>query len=149
MEDPLNINVAVGDVDTSIPLLPEADYLCVVQSSSIDPNKEKVGHNWNMKLGTVDGATDINGREVRPGFPLFVNNIALQPRDGSTDPSAFRRGIASAIDAIFGTTKGNRPDFNRGLVDQAVGKTVIAHVVIDEYQGNSMNKVKRLKKATE
>lgn len=144
MIDPLNVDIQLGDVETSVPLLPEADYALQVAESTIDPNKDKTGLNWNLKLVTTTPATSVDGRDVAPNFPVFTV-CALQAREDSKDPDAFKRMIAQTIDAIFGTTKENRPNFNRELVDAAVGKQVLAHVFIDEYQGNKNNKVKRLK----
>lgn len=144
MNDPLNINIQLGNVETSVPLLPEADYLLQVAESTIDPNKDKTGLNWNLKLVTTSPATAVDGRDVAPNFPVFTV-CALQAKDDSKDPDAFKRMIAQTIDALFGTDKSNRPDFNRALVDSAVGKQVMAHVFIDDYQENKHNKVKRLK----
>lgn len=146
MQDPLNATVQLKGIDTSIPLLPEGDYVVQVKESSVDPNKDKSGLNWNLKLGLTSPATSVDGRDVKPDFPLFTV-FALQARDDSKDVEAFKRNLGQAVDALFGSTKDDRPDFNRDLVDAAVGKTAIATVYIDEYQGNKSNKVRRLKKA--
>ncbi len=116
--------------------------------SSVDPNKDKTGLNWNLKLATTSPATSADGsREIKPNFPVFTT-LALQPREDSKDTEAFKRNLAEAVDALFGTTKENRPDFNRELVSSAVGKTCTAHVYIDEWQGKQNNKIKRLRKAS-
>lgn len=144
MIDPLNISVALSGVETSIPLLPEGDYSVQVTESTVDPNKDKTGLNWNLKLGLASTAVALDGREVKPNFPLFAV-YALQAREDSKDPEAFKRSICDTVDALFGTDKSNRPDFNMELVQAAVGKVTTAHVIIDEYQGNKNNKVRRLK----
>lgn len=146
MQDPLNVNVPLAGVDTSIPLLPEADYPVQIKESTVDPNKDKTGLNWNIKFATTEPTKSVDGRDVKPGFPIF-SVYALQAREDSKDAEAFKRQLGQAVDAIFGTSKDNRPDFNRELVNSAVGRPVIAHVFIDEYQGNQNNKIKRLKKA--
>lgn len=147
MEDPLNISIPLSEVETSLPLLPEADYPLQIVESTVEANKDKTGFNWNMKLITTSPITAVDGREVKPGFPVFVNNLALQAKADSTDSEAFKRGLSEAVDAIFGTTKGNRPEFSRDVVTSAIGKTVTAHVYVDDWQGVSRNKVRRLKKA--
>lgn len=145
MQDPLSINIPTTGVDTSFPLMAEGDYEFQIVESAPKPNKRQDGYNWNLKLASVAAIPGVDGRDLAPNANVF-HTIALQPAPDATDPQGFRRGIADATDAIFGTTKDNRPDFNKELWEAAVGKRVIAHVVIDEYQGNKNNKVKRLKK---
>ena len=91
--------------------------------------------------------TAVDGRTVNVNTPVSLY-VALQSKPESTDPDAFKRNICDTVDAIFGTDKTSRPDLTRALIDSATGKTVIGHVVIDEYQGNKNNKIKRLKKVT-
>lgn len=146
MQDPLNVAIPLAGVDTSMPLIPEQDVLVQIVESSIDANKDKTGLNWNLKCASTAPLTSTDGRDVKPNYPFFTT-FALQARDDSKDTDAFRRNLGEAVDAIFGTTKENRPDFNRELVNSAVGKTVLAHIYIDEYQGRQNNKIKRLKKA--
>ena len=145
MQDPLNIEVPLAGVDTSLPLLPERDYIVQCTESTIDPNKDKTGYNWNLVLNTTEMITSTDGREIKPNFPLYFV-AALQPREDSKDVEAFRLSLGEAVDALYGTTKENRPDFSRELVSSAVGKTCVAHVFIDQYQGTDRNKIKRLKK---
>lgn len=145
MTDPLNISIQLDDVDSDFPLLPEGDYPLQVSSSTIEPNKDKTGHNWKIVGSLQTPATAVDGREVKVNSK-FTKWCPLQAREDSTDADAFRRGITEAVDAIFGTTKVGRPTFNRALVDAALGKTVIAHIIIEENQGRKVNSIKRLKK---
>lgn len=146
MQDPLNISVPLAGVETSLPLLPEADYSVQVSESTVDPNKDKTGYNWNLKLCTTETHEAVDKREVKPNFPFYYT-LALQARDDSKDVEAFRRNLGEAVDALFGTSKENRPDMSRELVDSTVGKKCIAHVFVDNYQGRDLNKIKRLKPA--
>lgn len=145
MNDPLNINIPLVNVETSLPLLPEGDYSVQCVESSIDPNKDKTGFNWNLKLATTSLYTAVDQREVKPNFPVY-HICALQPASESKDVEAFKRSIGETVDALFGTSKENRPDFTRELVSSAVGRTCTAHVYIDNWKGQDKNKVKRLKK---
>ena len=145
MQDPLSFNIATSGVDTSFPLMAEGTYRFQITESSVVPNKRQDGHNWKLKLNLVAPAPGLDGKEVAANSAVF-QTIALQPAPEATDPQGFKRNIADAIDAIFGTTIDNRPAFNKDLWESAIGKEVDAHVVIDEYQGNKSNKVKRLKK---
>lgn len=147
MIDPLNISVELQGVETSLPLLPEANYIMQIVESTIDPNKDQNGYNWNLKLATTSPTTAVDGREVQPNFPVFTV-MALQAKADSKDPEAFKRNLGDAVDAIFGTDKTNRPAFNMALVQEAIGKQVQAHVIVDEYQGRQNNKIKRMKAVT-
>src|SRR5205814_652337 len=99
----LQVNVPLAGVDTSLPLLPEADYTLQITESTIDPNKDKNGLNWNIKAATTEPAKAVDGRDVQPNFPFFAV-FALQARDDSKDVEAFKRNLGGAVDAIFGTT---------------------------------------------
>ncbi len=145
MQDPLNISVPLAGVETSLPIAPEADYAVQCTESSVDPNKNKDGFNWNIKVVTTETITAVDGREIKPNFPFYMT-LALQAREDSKDVEAFRRNLGEAVDALFGTTKENRPDMSTELVSSTVGKTCVAHVYVDNYQGRDQNKIKRLKK---
>lgn len=145
MIDPLNISLDLTNVETTLPILPDGDYRFQIAESAIVPNKDATGYNWKLKLGLADPATAVDGRPVAPNFPVF-HTMALQAREDSNDKEAFKRSIGEAIDAIYGTDKSNRPNFNAQLVQDVVGKTVKATIAIDTYQGNQNNKVRRLKK---
>jgi hypothetical protein len=145
MNDPLNISVELTGVETTLPLLRENDYRFQIVESTIDPNKNQDGLNWNLKLGLAEPAEATDGRVVSVNFPVFMT-LALQAKADSKDPEAFKRSLGEAIDAIFQTDKTNRPAFNRQTATEAVGKTVKAHIYIDNYNDRESNKVKRLKK---
>src|SRR5882757_6592759 len=147
MQDPLQVNVALAGVDTSLPTLKEGDYKVQVAESTIDPNKNTDGLNWNLKLATTEPSVAVDGRDVKVNFPVFAV-YALQPAKDSKDVDAFRRNLGQAVDAIFGSNKDNRPEFSHALAQQAVGKLVIAQVYPDEYPKGSQqfnNKVRKLK----
>lgn len=165
MQDPLSINIPTTGVDTAFPLMAEGDYDFQITESAPVPNKRQDGFNWKLKLNSVGVIPSVDGKEIAPNAAVFVT-IALQPAPDATDPNGFRRNISEATDAIFAGvvpngfpntnnpdlstgdsfTKENRPSFCKELWESAIGKTVRAHIVIDEYQGVKNNKVKRLKK---
>lgn len=146
MTDPLNLSLDLSNFDTTRPLLVDQDYTFQVVESAIVPNKEKSGHNWQVKYALAQSAQAQDGREVKPNFPI-VCNYALQARPDSTDPDAFKRGLGDTIDAIFGSTMETRPLFNQELVNAAKGRTVIATVYTDEYNGEKSSKIRKVKKA--
>lgn len=151
MEDPLNIDMDLTGVETTIPTMKSEDVKLQCAESAIQPNKDRTGHNWHLKFVTTDTLTAVDGREIKPGFPLYLD-VALQARDDATDPKGFERGLSSAIDALFGSTKANRPRFNNELVGAAKGKIVTGTVYADEWpkgSGQFNNKVRRIKALTE
>lgn len=149
MIDPLSVNIQLDGVETTIPLLPEGQYLLQCTESKIEPNKDQNGLNWNLKLELAQQVEALDGRSVSPGFPLY-STCALQARPDSSDPEAFKRSIAETIDALFGTSKEDRPRFGMDLANAAVGRTCLGQTYIDEWpegSGNKKNKIRRLKKA--
>lgn len=148
LTDPLAVGVQLAGVETTLPLLPENDYRVQCTEASVDVNKDKTGHNLNLKLVTTEPVTAVDGREVKVGFPVF-GVYALQARDDSKDVEAFKRGLSEVVDALYGTTKDNRPELTRETVNGMVGRTCIAHVIQNEWpqgSGQFNNKVRRLKK---
>lgn len=146
MNDPLQISVPLAGVSTDVPLLPEGIYSFQVSESSAGPNKAGTGMNWSLKLALTAPATSVDNKPINVNFPVFMQ-LALQAKEDSKDPDAFRRSLAETVDALFGTTQDNRPELSHDLITQAVGKVVNAQITIDEYEGRKSNKVRRLKKA--
>ena len=144
MTDPLeSLNISGRGVDTSYPLLEEADYEFQIVESTVVPNKAQSGFNWRMKLALTEPGKAVGGGTIAVNSPVF-HLRALQPSDQAEDKEAYKKGIFADVDAIFGTNESNRPDLNRATVEGSVGKRVKARIIIDEYQGNKSNKVKKL-----
>lgn len=150
MQDPLSIELKQAGVDTTFPLMAEGEYEFQIVESVPKPNKREDGYNWNLKLASTAEIPNVDPAKgpIAPNSNVF-HTVALQAAPDATDPQGFRKSIASTTDAIFGTDISNRPDFNKELWESAVGKTVKAHIYVDEYpkgSGNFSNKVRRLKK---
>ncbi len=149
MENPLDIEIDVTGLDTSIPVLKtDAPVRLQCIQSQIEPNKDANGFNWRLVMATTEPVTTLDEtREVPPNFKLF-HTVALQARPDSTDKEAFRRSIGDTIDALFGSNKDNRPKFNKDLVASAVGQTCMGQLINDEWpkgSGEVSTKIKRLK----
>ncbi len=142
MTDPLSMSIDGSNVDTTFPLMAEGDYQFQIVESAPKVNKRNDGFNWNLKLASVGEIpnADPSKGPIAPNANVFLQ-VAMQPAPDATDPEGFKKQLFSTIDAIFG----ERLPFNKTTWDAAVGKTVIAHIVIDEYKGDKNNKVKRLK----
>lgn len=150
MNDPLNIQIDGRGVDTSTPVLPQGDYPLQIVESIIQSNKAQTGLNWHLKLATTQEYVSPDGKTIKPNFPVFMD-IALQPSEQATDTEAFKRQIFGVQDAVVGSDASNRPVFNHEFVQQAIGKTVVGTLAVDEYpkgSGTFNNKVRRLKKAS-
>jgi len=148
MLDPMSVNIDLQGVDTNVPVLPESDVQLQVVESTIEANKDRNGNNWKLKLATTTPTTSVDGRELKPNFPVY-HMCALQAREDSTDPEAFKRSLCETVDAIFGTDKTNRPAINKALIEASIGRLVIGHVYPDEYpkdSGKFNTKIRRLKK---
>lgn len=145
----MSVNIELTGVDTTAPVLPEGDVQVQITESVIEANRDKNGNNWSLKLATVNPATAVDGRELKPNFPVY-HLCALQAREDSADKEAFKRSVCETVDAIFGTDKTNRPNLTRDLANSAVGRIVIAHVYPNEWpegSGKFNTKVRRLKKS--
>jgi hypothetical protein len=148
MQDPFAQDVNLQNVETTLPLIPDGDYVLQCVESAVEPNKEQSGWNWKLKLVTTEPVTAVDGRPVNPGFPVFVTQ-ACQAKADSKDPEAFKRGLAETIDALYASTKEDRQPFAKPAVEGAIGKLVKGTIYMDEYpvgSGNKNNKVRRLKK---
>lgn len=149
MQDPLNIEIQLQGVDTSYPLAPEGDYPFQIVGNKLGPNYDKTVSCWEPELVSTSPIIAIDGREIPVNSKFFLQwPVDLEAKPDAKDPSLFRTTLCNTVDAIFGSTKDNRPAFNKAMLDSAVGKIVLGHVIIDEDKnGVKRNKIKRLKKA--
>lgn len=150
MTDPLNVNLDISDTETEIPLLPAGSYPMQIVASTIEANKDNSGLNWHIKLATTQAYTAVDGRPIAVNFPINMYP-PLQAKADAADPENYKRNIAAAVDAIFGSSKNNRPTVDKALLERAQGQTVIADIVLETptqgpYAGKTSNKVARLKK---
>lgn len=149
--DPLDLNIALKDVETDFPLLPEADYELLITDVLIEPNKDAkqgngTGRNIRLTLVTQTGVLSVDGtRQVKPGTKLSVIN-ALQPKPDAEDPDGYKRMLGQMVDGIFGTTAVDRPDLTMELLNSTKGKLVVAHVKVDSYEGRKSNKVSAIRR---
>lgn len=155
MNDPLQVSIPTQDVDTSFPLLPDAEYELSIVDSKIEANYDKTGLQWSLAYSLTAPATAINGKEVSVTTRLFPDwPLQLQPREDGKGGAVWQgsmaeKSLVATIDAIFGTSleAKDRPIFNHELVGQAMGKRVLGRIIIDtDKNGVQRNKVTRLRK---
>ena len=151
MNDPLSLNVQLAGVDTRMPILPETEYLFQFAKAQVVPNKDETGRNLEVTFNLAQEATSTTGKAIAPGFPI-KSYYPLQASEKSKSPEFFREQLAGLIDAVFGRDPedhANRPDLTGELVQQMLGRNVIAKVVIDNFNDRESNKISRLRAATD
>lgn len=125
---PLNINLDLSQVVTTVPLIADGQTPLVrLKNISQGDRDGNVVIKWEFAL--VEPALAQDGTEVRPGFPLFATF------DISHDFLVQR--MTRFMDAILGTgdasnAKGRpaRPRFNAETVSQMLGAEVYARIVV-------------------
>lgn len=141
MIDPLNFSLPTQGVETDFPLLPEGDYPFQIAESVIEGNKDQTGFNWKMGLTLTQQVTGVDGRLCKVGTKMS-DYTALQPKADAEDKDAYIRMIGQKQDAITGSTKDNRAIFDNAFVSSVIGKTVVCHVTIENYQGKNNNRLR-------
>ena len=114
-------NLDLSTVKSGFPILPEGLVNVTVLEIKTEPNKAGTGQNLKLKLGLVDPATDVDGKAVNPGFPIF-DLISLTPTE-KYDP---RPRLADFKEAALGTKAG---PFNP--IEQYLGVTLTVRLKID------------------
>lgn len=125
--EPLDIDVDLSNVDTSMPLLPVALYDLVIDDLKKEDNKDKTGHNLTVTFKTTSPIESVQGKPINPGFTL-KKWFPLQPSKKENTTWDYRTGLAQLIDAAYGTTMGDRPK----ITDDLKGKVVRARVNIEK-----------------
>lgn len=77
--DPLDTNV--NDVNTDYPILPASHYMFRLDECAKTPNKAGTGDNLVVKHKLIDGAQDVKGEPVSPGF-VITSYISLTETTG-------------------------------------------------------------------
>lgn len=135
----------LSSTETGFPLLPNGVYGVRVVEIKTEQNKKQTGDNLKIKLALLEPTTDINGKPVNAGFPLFdlVSLVITKKDDGSVkyDP---RPKLAEFKEAMTGTKTGS---FNP--LEQYIGLegSVRLKVEKSEEYGDSNRVQKYIKKA--
>ena len=127
---PLNIELKNRDFERA--LVPEGTHTLQVVAAEAIPNKANDNLNVHITSTLVNPTpTTKEGVTAQPGDRQF------QTWDGVyATPAQQERGmdpldtICSIVDALFGTTKVNRPDLNADTLNQMTGKQfqgIVAH----------------------
>lgn len=98
--DPLNTNV--NDVNTDYPMLPDSYYMFRLEATKT-PNKAGTGDNLVVKHILIDGAQDIKGEPVSPGF-VITSYVSLTETSGGNGKQPYtidniKKGVAKIAKA--------------------------------------------------
>lgn len=142
--NPLNLNIDLSKVDTSMPLLAPGNYHVIIQDAKVDENKAGTGHNLVATYATVDAETTSSGDLLRAGFRLRK----WYPLQGSEkDQTLYLQRLAVLFDAAFKITDpSERKPITPELIASLIGCEVIITVKIEKDQnGAEQNNVTMVK----
>lgn len=144
---PLSISLDLSQVKTTKPVIVDAHW-CHGRFANCKESTNEKGKSLNFEFHLLDPAPTDDGKEVKPGFPVF-RNVALY--DKNTPPGQLPDWvmplISKIIDACLGTgdpdnDKGKppRPVFDQNLISVLVGKELWFKVKAKtgEFQGNDI-----------
>ena len=124
------------EVDTDFPLLPSAQYDMTVASMEVVESKNKPGnHNILVELATTEDVQAHESERILKAGHKVRSYYPLQNPDPNPSGFNFQENIARFIDAVMGTNKANRPNFDRTFGDY-LNKPVVATIAIREREEN-------------
>lgn len=127
----LNLNIALGGVDTSMPRLVSGNYEVVIDDFEVvDSKKDASKKNLLVKFKTTSDGESTQGGVVRAGYQLR-KYYPLQQSENENAPD-FRRDLAVLIDAGYGTDETNRPDLSEDTIIGLRGKRVLMSVKVSK-----------------
>jgi hypothetical protein len=138
---PLNINIDLSNVVTTIPLVAD-NTQAKVRLKNVTQNDRDGTPIIRWELVLTEPAPTADGGEVKPGFPLYVNF--------DTSQDWLMQKMSRFVDGLLGTgdkgnTKGKpaRPPFNSETVSQMLGREGVARIIVtrskkSDYVGNDV-----------
>lgn len=138
---PLNISLDLTKVVTALPLIADGT-MAKVRLKNITQNERDGNTILRWELVLVDPTNTVDGTQVQPGFPLFINfDLSLE---------FLVQKMTRFVDGFLGTgdignkkNKPERPQFNPELAADMIGREAIAKIVIvkskkSDYVGNDI-----------
>ncbi len=128
----------LGGIDTSIPLMAaQRDAILVVRKAEVKKNKKETGKNLVLYFTNEQPCQSTAGVSLPPHECLISKYLPLQANaeklgEEDYNPNRWKTDLAAMIDALFGTTKDNRPRFNNELVGLMKDRLVKANVVVNK-----------------
>lgn len=154
-QGPLSIELALSDTKTAVPLVAH-DHMTVlrlvnVTQKTVDrPNGAGQGAQINFEFTLVEPVPSADGAGIVPGAfgSTIFETVPLYAKADAKNPNWFKEKISKILDALLGTgdpgnTKGKppRPNLSAQLVPDLIGKTVVAKIKVDTYEGVTRNKI--------
>lgn len=147
--EPLNLNIDLTKVDTSMPRLSAGEYLCVIESAAItQKNDDPTKHNLLVTYKTLEEGSDQNGKPMQPGVTVR-NWYPLQQSDHPNAPD-YLRDITSLFMAAFGVDDQSEcPGLTNENISALAGQEVIVNIKLqDSDQYGLQNRVGFVKKVS-
>lgn len=143
MSGPLNLNIDVASVDTSMPRLAPGPVAAVIDKAEVLENKQQTGHNLLVIFKTTEPVESTQGGVINPGYQLR-KYYPLQQSANENAPD-FKRDLAVLYKAAFGD---NPPALTEESILQLIGQQVelVTKVTTDPEYGeqNEIRSIKRI-----
>jgi len=130
MSDPLDLDIDLNDVPTTMPRLATGDYHCKIKEAAPKPNSKGTGHNLEVTFATQDEGTSTDGDTIRAGYEIR-KWYPLQQSDNPDAPS-FKRDLRVLCNAAFGADDGEELPPLREILPRLLGADVVARVKFKE-----------------
>lgn len=149
----LDLDLDLNAVDTSYPTLAVGKpYEVTVVKAEVSPwKKDPSSKSLVITVATTSITTSSKGEELAPGFKqTFRINLQQGHNAQGEAIGDFKKDIARALDAIFGTDQTSRPRLNAATIAEMTGKTVKAIVKArkDSSDGFGETEIKYLEPAS-
>lgn len=126
-KNPLDLNIELAGIDTSMPRLKPGNYLASIKEVKIEQNKAGTGQNMLVVFSTMEEAPSLTDDIIPAGWTLS-KYYPLQQSENEKAPD-FRRDICRLIDAAFNITDDSeRPALTGQTLAQLVGQEVALKV---------------------
>lgn len=129
--NPLDLNIDIKNVDTSMPRLLAGQYLCKITEASVAANKAGTGHNLMVIFSTLEEGESNQGKVLAPG-QQFRKYYPLQQSENENAPD-FRRDLTTLFDAAFKVSDpADRPAITVDNIAALNGEEVVVSVNLKE-----------------
>jgi hypothetical protein len=141
-DQPLNININLADVTTTVPLIADGS-MCRVRLKNVSQVERDGNPIIKWELSLVEPAPTVDGLQVQPGFPLFIHF--------DVSHEFLVQKMARFVDGFLGTGDANnrkgkpvRPSLNSETVHRMIGAEAIAKITVtkskkSDYVGNDVS----------
>lgn len=97
--------IDLSTVRTAMPVLKPSLHAGVLAAFQVEPNKKGTGSNASIELTLVNGAEDVGGKTVNPGFKVFdlISCVKTFKEDGTTVSYDPMQKLVALYEALGGS----------------------------------------------